>query len=285
MTFDPRQAELATATRADLDWMLDWAAAEGWNPGVDDADPFFAADPQGFFVARVGGTPAASMALVRYSEAFAFIGFYITAPDWRGHGLGRRLWDHALASHGARTIGLDALPDMVPRYAAAGFTPAHRTVTMAGFPYVEPPRDPRLTIAGRGLFPSLSDYDGMCFPAPRAPFLSRWLEPGGSRRAFALVDAGRVSGFGAIRQCRDGFKIGPLFADTPVDAEVLLRALVSQVRGQEVFLKVPEHNGEAMRLAEECDLSPMLEATRMFRGPAPEGPSHRVFGLTTLDLG
>ncbi len=38
-------------TKADLGLVLDWAAAEGWNPGLDDTAPFHAADPDGFFIA------------------------------------------------------------------------------------------------------------------------------------------------------------------------------------------------------------------------------------------
>ena len=29
-----------TATLAELETVLDWAAAEGWNPGIDDAVAF-----------------------------------------------------------------------------------------------------------------------------------------------------------------------------------------------------------------------------------------------------
>ncbi len=32
-------------TRSEVDLALDWAAAEGWNPGVHDAESFYAADP------------------------------------------------------------------------------------------------------------------------------------------------------------------------------------------------------------------------------------------------
>ena len=35
-------------TEADLAPALEWAAAEGWNPGLHDAHCFYAADPQGF---------------------------------------------------------------------------------------------------------------------------------------------------------------------------------------------------------------------------------------------
>ena len=37
---------------------LDWAAAEGWNPGLDDARCFYAADPNGFFLGELDDRPA-----------------------------------------------------------------------------------------------------------------------------------------------------------------------------------------------------------------------------------
>ena len=37
-------------SEADLELALDWAAAEGWNPGLHDAHCFYAADPEGFFL-------------------------------------------------------------------------------------------------------------------------------------------------------------------------------------------------------------------------------------------
>jgi hypothetical protein len=32
--------QISTATRVDLDLMVEWAAREGWNPGLADADCF-----------------------------------------------------------------------------------------------------------------------------------------------------------------------------------------------------------------------------------------------------
>ena len=36
--------------RSDLNMALCWAAREGWNPGLHDADCFYAADPDGFLI-------------------------------------------------------------------------------------------------------------------------------------------------------------------------------------------------------------------------------------------
>ena len=51
-----------TADADEIALMLDWAADEGWNPGLDDAAAFRAADPDGFFVAEVDGEPVAACA-------------------------------------------------------------------------------------------------------------------------------------------------------------------------------------------------------------------------------
>src|SRR5260370_17096689 len=57
----------------------DWAAAEGWNPGLDDAACFVTVDPDGFFIGELDGAPAATISCVNYDERFAFLGFY-TVP-------------------------------------------------------------------------------------------------------------------------------------------------------------------------------------------------------------
>jgi hypothetical protein len=38
---------------------VDWAAAEGWNPGLTDASCFAAAAPDAFLLGELAGEPAA----------------------------------------------------------------------------------------------------------------------------------------------------------------------------------------------------------------------------------
>ena len=42
-------------SKSELDRALDWAAAEGWNPGLHDAESFYAVDPQGILYRRTRG--------------------------------------------------------------------------------------------------------------------------------------------------------------------------------------------------------------------------------------
>ncbi|MEL6127703.1 MAG: N-acetyltransferase, partial [Pseudomonadota bacterium] len=58
-------------TVEDLDTVLEWAAAEGWNPGWDDAEAFHRADPAGFFGAEVDGRLVAAISVVNHTSTFA----------------------------------------------------------------------------------------------------------------------------------------------------------------------------------------------------------------------
>ena len=63
-------------TRRELDIALDWAAAEGWNPGIHDGNCFYAADASGFLAGFLGDKMIASISAVKYGKSFSFIGFY-----------------------------------------------------------------------------------------------------------------------------------------------------------------------------------------------------------------
>src|SRR6187431_1592108 len=88
---------------------VDWAAAEGWNPGFADDACFATVDPGGFLIGELDGAPAATISCVNYDANFAFLGFYIVRKDARGQGHGLRIWNAAIAHAGGRVIGLDGV--------------------------------------------------------------------------------------------------------------------------------------------------------------------------------
>jgi GNAT superfamily N-acetyltransferase len=100
---------LRAMSEAHLALALDWAAAEGWNPGLDDARCFYAADPQGFFLGELDGLPVGCVSAVRYGSGFGFLGLYIVKAEFRGCGFGLQLWRAALDRLGDRVIGLDGV--------------------------------------------------------------------------------------------------------------------------------------------------------------------------------
>ncbi len=280
------EIEIRAMSEADLERALGWAAEEGWNPGKDDLGPFGIADPSGLFMAWNEGEPVACISAIRYGTAYGFIGFYICRPEHRGKGYGLAVWRRAIAHLEGRTVGLDGVVDQQDNYRSSGFELAHRNIRQSGLAMVDAPMDPRLCTLGQGIFPSVRDYDRAFVPEERTAFLETWCAPMvETRRGFAFVDSGEVKGYGVIRQCDDGFKIGPLFADTPEIADILFRALAGQAKGQTIYLDTPEPNQAALDLAERYELSPVFETARMYKGPDPELPLTRTFGITTFELG
>lgn len=273
------------AVRAELDIMMEWAKAEGWNPGLDDASAFWAADPEGFWVAEEDGEIAASLSLVRYGEHYAFLGFYIARPDQRGKGIGRALWDKVLAANAGLTIGLDGVVAQQENYGKSGFHMAHRNIRYGGIVSVKAANADGLAEVAPVHLPLISAYDEGFNPAPRENFLREWLKEKDTRRSFVLLEGATVSGYGTIRACAEGFKIGPLFADSETMADVLFRKLVSSAGGGQIFLDIPEPNGAARALCERYNMTPVFETARMYRGEAPELPLGQVYGVTTFELG
>jgi hypothetical protein len=276
--------EIRAMSRTELDIAIGWAADEGWNPGLADAECFWAADPGGFLMAFREGEPIASISVVRYGDAFGFLGLYIVEPGFRGRGYGLRLWQAGMARLAGRTVGLDGVVAQQANYARSGFALAHRNIRFGGTVRVDAPAPGPLVEIGTELVPAILAYDPGFFPAPRESFLRCWLQPD-RRRAIALIRHGNIDGYGVLRTSRSGSKIGPLFAASESDADALFRSLASTAGDGPVFLDVPEPNRAALALAARYGLSPSFETARMYRGLAPALSLGAIYGITTFELG
>lgn len=272
----------------DLEMVLDWAAAEGWNPGICDAAPFLLADPRGFLLAELDGQTVGSISAVAYDENFGFLGLFIVPPQYRRQGYGRMLFQAGLDYLGERTIGLDGVPAQQENYRRDGFQFAYRTFRYEGTSNPDLPRSvpPWGDLVSLQSLPKnlLLDYDAQIFPAPRSKFLEAWISQPGTV-ALGLLRSGNLAGYGVMRLCRTGHKIGPLFAEDADSAHALFAELLARVPGETVYLDVPEPNGLAVNLAKQHGMQPVFDTARMYRGAPPAIDLTRTFGVTTLELG
>jgi GNAT superfamily N-acetyltransferase len=277
---------IRTMCGEDVDFAIDLAAAEGWNPGPHDANAFHAADPQGFLVAERDARPVGCISAVSYAGRFGFIGLYIVRPECRGQGIGRRLWDAGLARLAGQVVGLDGVPAQQDFYRRSGFELAWQNVRFAGTAQ-------RGAGAGRPGFVALGsvDFAALCaddrrvFPAPREDFLRAWIALPDAT-GLAYLDGGRLAGWGLIRRCGQGHKIGPLNAESPDVAESLFAVLCASVpEGEAVFLDVPLPNEQAQALARSHGMQPVFNTARMYLGPAPALELRRVYGVASFELG
>jgi GNAT superfamily N-acetyltransferase len=273
-------------SRAEFDVVVEWAAAEGWNPGRGDADVFFATDPSGFFVGELDGELVASISIVTYDDGRAFLGFYIVRPDLRGKGYGLRLWDFARRRVDVTGTGLDGVMAQIESYRRSGFALAHWNTR---FVSMTPPNPPEVAPAVRRLMGTdvedLLRYDRDVFGCSRFEFVRGWVAQA-QARTFVAIEEERLRGYGMLRPAVDGSRVGPLFADTPDLAGAVLDAMIASVQpGEKVSVDVPGNNPAALQMAAERSMTPEFETARMYAGEPPSMESTKVFGITSFELG
>ncbi|RRI07945.1 GNAT family N-acetyltransferase [Mesorhizobium tamadayense] len=275
----PRTVRALTAS--EVETLVDWAAAEGWNPGIGDAAALRAADPDGFIGAFVGGEMVAGISAVAYGAGFGFIGLYICRPDRRGEGHGKAVWDAGMERLSDRIIGLDGVAEQRANYQRKWFVPAYETVRFSGRPARLTEGSDMLPVTDASLAEILA-YDRQCFPAPREAFLREWLQA----PRIALMSAGSagIAGYGVARRCREGFKVGPLFADE-MDIALALVATLADRAGEALHIDVPATQVGFAAMLQAAGMAPGFTTTRMYKGGKPGNAPSKVFGITTLELG
>ncbi|NOR63051.1 MAG: GNAT family N-acetyltransferase [Rhodobacteraceae bacterium] len=266
-------------TLADLQLALDWAAAEGWNPGLEDAAALHAADPAGFLMGWVGEAPVAAISAIRHSPDFGFLGLYICHPNFRGQGYGWQIWQAAMQLFGKRTVGLDGVVEQQANYAKSGFRLSHNTMRYLG--NIEAG-----LLAGFGLAnpADVVGIDAQISGISRPRYMQSWFSDCKTRHTLTNDEN---TAFGTIRQCLDGFKIGPLYAPNTKVAKDLVMALVTKADAQNasVSIDAPSHNVPANELCQELGLEAVFSTARMYKGEAAPRPHPDEFGIATMELG
>jgi ribosomal protein S18 acetylase RimI-like enzyme len=289
----PNNLTIRNMTRAKVGELVGWAAREGWNPGLHDAEIFWATDPEAFIAADLDGELVGGGAITSYDGEFGFMGFFIVRPEYRGRGFGNRLWharrDRLLARlQPGASIGMDGVFAMQDYYAKGGFGFSHRDIRfraeISARPTTTPEPDACIVPLAEVPFEEVLDYDRICFPAARATFLSLWISQPDAL-ALGYWRDGKLEGYGIVRRCQEGCKIGPLFANDAPIAEALYTSLAAFAAGGPLFLDVPENNADAMALVRRHGMADVFGCARMYLGPAPDLAHQHIFGVTTFELG
>lgn len=281
--------QIKLASFQDIELMVEWAAMEGWNPGLLDANVFQLIDLKGFFIGYLDGKPIASISTVKYTSQFSFLGFYIVKSDYRGQGFGHQIWRHAMDYAGNSNVGLDGVVAQQANYKKSGFKLAHKNVRYmltADLMLAEHKERHKQVMPATVLpFDEIMQYDRACFPCARDAFLTSWLL---MPNAVALVYFNKsVKGYGVIRKCGMGYKIGPLFAEDGEIALILFHELVKAVdsKNQNIYLDIPEINNDALMLVNSLQMKPVFETARMYTHEAPDLAINKIFGITAFETG
>ncbi|MGF1749052.1 GNAT family N-acetyltransferase [Vibrio cionasavignyae] len=276
---------IRTMTESELDIAVAWAAAEGWNPGLNDAQNYYLADPKGFLVGVLDGEPIACISVVRYEDSFGFLGFYIVKPEYRGLGYGWKIWQHGMAYLDGCNIALDGVVDQQDNYQRSGFGLSHRNIRYEGVTRKRDDTTDKVVEVSSVDEDDLNHYLAAFFPAIRAEFNHAWFTQPNSV-AILYLDGNEIKGVGVIRSCHSGYKVAPLFADNAEIANELYRSLLSHVEETApVYLDVPESNTAAVTLAHRNQMMPCFETARMYTKTSPDIQIERTYGVTSFEIG
>ena len=289
------QLHIRNMTRAELNVIVEWAANEGWNPGLHDADIFWATDPDAFIAAELKGEMIGGGSIVNYGGVCGFMGFFLIHPQFRGRGFGAQLWlarrERLIKRLQAPArIEMDGVFHMQSFYAKGGFQFLHRDFRFQGTASAQsnvPASNSTLcdvvdlsTLA----FDEINQYDQTIFMAPRSEFLRRWISQPACH-ALGATHNGKLVGYAIARPSRTGYRIGPLFANDPAIARMLFQSLLTRLPHQQVQIDVPECNTPGVEMVKGSGFQEVFGCARMAFGPQLPRPLQNIFGVTTFELG
>ncbi|HNT29840.1 MAG TPA: GNAT family N-acetyltransferase [bacterium] len=271
--------------RFEFDIAINWARELNWMQGPYDADCFWAVDPSGFFAGELDGCVIGTISALAYDDRFGFMGYYVISPEQRGKGYGRQLFDHALRYLGKRIIGGDGVMERIADYESIGFTVAYSNARYCSMSQKYEHISNVADVASEVALSDLSAYDSRHFPGQRINLLNCLMHQPESS-FFALIIDSKLHGYGIIRRSDDGFRIGPMIADSADQADILYRALVSAIPAdRKVYIDIPEANRQAVALVHRYGMQKAFATARIYLNGIPDIPVDHVYSMTGFELG
>ncbi|KAK7529199.1 hypothetical protein IWX49DRAFT_509179 [Phyllosticta citricarpa] len=216
-----------------------WISSEGSylvlhpnSPSTQDIDP--EAEPLGIILA------------IPFANKTGWLGFFVVAEQHRGNGGGALLFDAAveyLKSKGVKQIGLDSVKDQVPTYQRRGFESTGTIKVVERESLGQTPMAARVWLSKtmeqlvdiKGITgQSLLESDKSCTGLERREL---WLrsqalldrEDAWGLAVTRLDDLDDLRSWVLVRDCEEGYRLGPMYARTKLHALILLRAIMAKI--------------------------------------------------------
>ena len=273
--------------RADLGYVADSIAREGWGHSTRDVERCWRLEPHGCFLAVLHGVPVGHVFSVCYGK-LGWIGLLIVNPEVRGRGVGSVLMGAAvnyLQRAGCKSIMLEAVEKAVPLYRQFGFREEFDSLRFRGQVGLMV-RLGRLESGIRKMrekdVVEVARFDVRYFGADRLRVLRSLLLDAPDFCYVAEDDTG-VMGYIMARRVEDGFWVGPWVCERLRWARFLFDVLVEAVSGSDVVLRVgaPAVNVKAQGLLEKLDFQLTGKSVRMVLGSVEQGrdDATHVYGI------
>lgn len=276
--------------RKDIDIAVKWTAEENWNPGINDADIYYQADPSGFFMGVYKNEPIGFIFSITYSDNFTVAGVFIVKKEYRNKGLGVELGFKFLSFINNKTVSITSVANKVKLYSSIGFKPefnviryCYQNLNKINLP--ELPLEYKFVLINNNfnLFDKILNYDILCFPSDRSKILRLWIYQSNSFSIAVLDSSDKLKGYGVLRKSYTGYRFEPLYADSYIIAEQIFFKAVNMININEpVFIDIPENNPDALIFAEKYNFIKVFPLVRMFNSNIDKIrkiDNTRIFGL------
>ncbi len=263
--------------------LLQKARDDSQNLGLDDVSMILKRFPDGFLVGCLDGTPISMAAVIRPVAKKCFVGLYYVDKEFRHLGYGHQLWDAVMKYVGDSACTLDCKVEQLDWFKQSGFKLAHRNIRYKlrrnDFELIE---DLAIKPLDQIDFAQLLDFDSKVVTTERRDFMHKWLQ---HHYTLVYYDHNYVRGYGTIRQCNDGYQVGPLFAENREIAHKLFVNLIQKADPEaHIFLDVPEINPSALVLMEFLRMQKTSINARMSLNKATIIESSMIYGVATFTL-
>jgi ribosomal protein S18 acetylase RimI-like enzyme len=279
---------IRTAGTEDLDICTSLAQSVGWvSQDKVVFEIFRERDPNGCFLAEIGGEPAGMIIATSYGKP-GYLGSLIVKETYRGQGLGCDLLLHAvqyLKSRGAESIYLDAAPKAIPLYLRNGFQPISPTLRFDGtcIPHPHPQVRPMIDTD----LPEVFHLDKIAFGADRSYFLQKrshyW-----PRACLVFLHDGKVVGFLTGRNFSGGVAVGPWIVTEEVENPLSMLQALSFSSGENMMhVNALEINPAAVKLLRDSGFKERddIHMRMVFGKSGTLGQSIQCFGIGALSKG
>ncbi len=260
---------IRTMQERDLEFTLECVTREGWPSETEHVfRGFLQYDAGGCLIGEEEGRRVGMCVATAYGES-GFLGELIVVPDRRGHGLGRRLLEHAieyLRNRGCRSIYLDGDKPAITLYERIGFTHVCMSLRFRGRV------QGRSHASVRPMTPAEMDavarIDREAFGADRRFFLEYRLRHFPSLCKVILTGKA-VSGFCMGQPGHGVVSVGPWLVASDVERPVeLLESVAAETGGAVLRIGILESNSRALREVRALpELSETEPSWRMVLGP------------------
>lgn len=279
----------------DFKVLFEWVRKEGWNPGLYDFKSYYLVDPCGFKMLWYKGSPIAALASIKYSTRFGFLGLYIVAPEYRGNGYGKYLWNAAMnkVAH-CESVGLNAVVKQVSNYEKYDFQSCYKVyrwqAKISDMVIEKKQISESYTCPQNILANEVAELDYNVSGYYRPQFWASILVAPGSFYLGVKCN-NQLVGFGMILKCVNGYKIAPLYCSSFNVAEYILHTLLGRVRASGIYkdykvqLDSISINDKSTLLAEKYGFIKQFDFVRMYRGYEPKLDKDLLYGINSLEIG